>query len=134
VTGKIPRKARSKFTYIIYIKKAEQFFKSMESSLAKNQYDSAALEGIHCVISALDALLIQKSGIVSASSRHEDAVKLLTEIWNTEDVKEASKHAASVINMKTAVEYTDLQVNQKQAVELQKHTQRFLTWAKNKLP
>jgi len=134
VTGRIPRKERNRTTYTVYIKKAEQFFSAMESSLVKKQFDSTALEGIHCIISTIDALLIYRGSIVSASAKHEDAVKLLTEIWDLEDVNEAAKHAFRVLKLKTDVEYTDYQVTEKQAQELHKHTQRFFVWAKTKLP
>jgi hypothetical protein len=60
----------------------------MDLCLKEEKYDSAALNGIHAVISSIDALLVFKGGVVSSSMRHEDAVKLLKEIWNRKDIGE----------------------------------------------
>ena len=130
MTGKIPRKTRDKSTYSLYFKKANQYYEVMDLCLKEEKYDSAALSGIHAVISSIDALLVFKGGVVSSSMRHEDAVKLLKEIWNRKDTAEYSEHALKVIKMKTIFEYTDMNVNRDQAENLAKHVTRFIEWAK----
>jgi len=94
--------------------------------LEEKNYDAAALNGVHAVISAIDAVLVFKGGVVSASLNHEDAVKLLAEIVNEEDTVNQSRHAFAVLKMKTKIEYTDDRITENQALEIEKQTDRFL--------
>lgn len=134
MTGKLPRKPRDRITYINYTAKAEQFLKAMRECLKESNYDSAALNGVHAVISSIDALLVFKSGVVSASVNHEDAVQLLIELVEGDDTVKQAKHAYSVIRMKTIVEYADTRITEKQALEMEKHAVRLCDWVKSKLP
>ena len=130
MTGKIPRKTRDKSTYSLYFKKAKQYYEVMGLCIKEEKYDSAALNGIHAVISSIDALLVFKGGVVSSSMRHEDAVKILKEIWIRKDTGEYSVHALKVLKMKSIFEHTDMNVNREQAETLAKHVTRFVEWAK----
>ena len=134
MVSKIPRKLRNKGSFGVYVKKADEYLKSMKDCKAKQMYDSAALSAIHSVISTIDAMLIYKGGIVSASIRHEDAITLLKELWDGKDVSENAAHALKVIVLKAAVEYTDYLVSEKQVEILSKHAERFVAWSKTKLP
>lgn len=133
MVGKIPRKTRDKSSFRNYLKKAEQFVNTMNDCMIKKQYDSAALNGIHAIISSIDALLVFRAGVVSSSQNHEDAVKLLLEIVIDTETKSYTKHALAVIKLKTTVEYFDSLTTEKQADEIIKHTTRFFEWAKLKL-
>ena len=132
--GKIPRKDRERSSYINYLKKAEEFIETMDDCIIKENYDSAALNGIHAVISLIDALLIFNQGVVSASQNHEDAIRLLVELIKTPDIKEKAKHALAVIRQKTVVEYWDTLTTRNQAIDISKHVNRFYSWVKSRLP
>ena len=134
MVGKIPRKIRDKSSFANYLKKAEQFLRTMKDSIEYESYDSAALNGIHAVISAIDAMLVFRYGIVSASQNHEDAIRLLIELIPETETKIKSKHALAVIKQKTTVEYWDTLTTASEAREIAKHTERFFEWIKSKLP
>ena len=120
--------------YQNYLKKAEKFHLAAESSFKALNYEAAALASIHCVISSIDAYLVFKSGIRSASERHADAIKLFAEAAGMEEGKPAIRHAEYVLGEKTAVEYFDTLVTEKQASEIIKHTKRFYEWVTERLP
>ena len=134
MTGKIPRKDRERSSYINYLKKAEEFIETMDDCIIKENYDSAALNGIHAVISLIDALLIFNHGVVSASQNHEDAIRLLVELIKTPDIKEKAKHALAFIRQKTVIEYWDTLTTRNQAIDISKHVNRFYSWVKSRLP
>ena len=58
MVGKRPRKGRDKSSYINYFKKAQQFSEVMKRSYHEHNYDAAALNGIHAIISGIDAVLV----------------------------------------------------------------------------
>lgn len=114
--------------------KAQEFLDTMSDSIAQGMYNSASLNAIHVIISSIDALLIFKFGVVSASQNHEDAVKLLIELMSDDETKTNVKHALAVIKQKNIVEYFADLITEKQAKEIEKHVTRFFNWAKSKLP
>lgn len=130
---KIKTKSVERNLYRNYFKKAESFHKAAESSIKEFNYEAAALACIHCVISGIDAFLVFKLGERSSSERHSDAIKLLSQAGGT-DSKQAIKHADAVLSEKTAVEYLDVLITEKQALELYKHTDRFFSWLKERIP
>ena len=132
MVGKRPRKERDKSSYVNYLAKAEQFYEVMKRCYEEKNYDAAALNGIHAIISGIDAVLVFRHGVVSASQNHEDAVGLLIEL--IPDGAAQAKHALAVIKKKTVVEYFDTLCDAAGALEIMKHTERFLSWVKTKLP
>ncbi|HBU70444.1 MAG TPA: hypothetical protein DEE98_08720 [Elusimicrobia bacterium] len=132
MVGRRPRKGRDKSSYINYLKKARQFSEVMTQCYHEHNYDAAALNGIHAIISGIDAVLIFRHGVVSSSQNHEDAVGLLIEL--IPDGTAQAKHALAVIRKKSLVEYMDTLCSASDALEIMKHTERFLDWVKTKLP
>ncbi|OGS19443.1 MAG: hypothetical protein A3J83_05460 [Elusimicrobia bacterium RIFOXYA2_FULL_40_6] len=132
MVSKLPRKARDKSLYANYLKKALQFEKAMNECFTNKDYDASALNGIHSIISGIDAVLVFNHGIISASYNHEDAIGLLIEL--IPDSKPSAKHALAVIREKTTVEYLDDLCDESDASEIIKHTERFMEWVKTKLP
>ncbi|MFA5780036.1 MAG: HEPN domain-containing protein [Elusimicrobiota bacterium] len=132
MVSKISRKSRDKSSYANYFKKAKQFGETMDKCFNDRNYDAAALNGIHAIISGIDAVLVFRHGIVSSSQNHEDAVKLLIEL--IPEGKTQAKHALAVIRRKTVVEYMDTLCSESDVLEIMKHTERFLAWVKTKLP
>ncbi len=134
MTRKIPVKTREKSTYINYFIKGGEFCRNMEDCLKKRDFDTAALCGIHGVISLLDALLVFNFGYVSSSANHEDAVKLMSGLINLPEVKHQQKHMLEVIKQKNNVEYLDCLATEKQALAIKKNTIRFYAWVEKQLP
>lgn len=119
-----------KSDYINYLKKAEEFFSSAQDSLIKEKWNAAGLNAIHTGISSADALLVSLHGIRSTSPKHDDTLKLLTSLVKHKGLEENISHLRSLISMKNLVEYDQRLITQREAVNLSKHSERFLAWIK----
>jgi uncharacterized protein (UPF0332 family) len=131
---KIVHKSISKSEYKDYLKKAEEFYSTMQNCLLNSRWNSACLQAIHCAICANDALTIWAKGIKCTSSRHEDAVVLLQSFTELKGVKENAIHLLRVIKKKNAVEYEGRSFSKKEAEDIASHTERFFQWVKSILP
>ena len=124
----------SKAEYKGYLKKAEEFYATMQDCLINGRWTSVALEAIHAAICANDALTIFAKGIKCSSPRHEDTVTLLQGITELNEVKSGAMHLLRIIKKKNAVEYDRRSFTQKEAEEIARHTERFFYWVKSILP
>lgn len=124
----------SKSEYRNYLKKAQEFYATMQDCFINGRWTSSALEAIHAAICANDALTIFARGIKCSSPRHEDAVSLLGSLAELEGAKANSGHLLRIIKKKNIVEYEGRSFTQKEAEEITKHTERFLDWVKSLLP
>lgn len=120
--------------YKDYLKKAEEFYASMQDSFISGRWTSAALEAIHTAICANDALTIFAKGIKCSSSRHEDAVTLLQGLTELDGARVNSNHLLQIIKKKNIIEYEGRIFTPKEAEEITKHTERFLSWVRAILP
>ncbi|HIH96179.1 MAG TPA: HEPN domain-containing protein, partial [Thermoplasmata archaeon] len=123
-----------KNNYLNYLKKAQEFFQTMQTACESENWNSVGLEAVHCVISVNDALLVFFGGIKSVSSNHMDAVRLLTEIIDTDEARKNSNHLRRVIAKKNIIEYENRLFTKKEAEGVALHTERFLNWATSMLP
>lgn len=131
---KIPSKKAGKYEYLDYIKKAEEFHKSMMRNFTDGLWNAAASSAIHCAILANDALLVCYHGLKSSGPRHDDAPVLLETYFTISDIKEKAAQLRKVIAKKTIVEYESRLFQQKEAEVLVTQADRFYKWVKNKLP
>ncbi len=80
-----PKKIKTRRTaqseYRIYRKKAKEFYETMYHAEKAENWNAVGLNGVHTVISIIDALLVKHSGIRSAEESHMKVVDLLTFIW-----------------------------------------------------
>jgi len=93
---KIRSEKIEKSRFNLYLKKASDFYQTMISSYAQNNWNSVGLSAVHCVISATDALLTYKSGIRSASQKHSDIINLLKSHVDAPRTSEYSGHLSRV--------------------------------------
>jgi hypothetical protein len=92
--------------------------------------------GVHCAISACDALTVFFSGKKHKGIKHADAAKLLASIegLDSKELREKSNQFISVLDFKTPVEYDKTVFTESDARELAKRVERFYDWVKEKLP
>jgi len=131
---KIVHQSISKTEYKDYLKKAEEFYATMQDCFVNGRWTSTALEAIHAAICANDALTIFARGIKCSSLRHEDAVTLLQGLVELGGVKSNSIHLLRIIKKKNLVEYYGESFTQNEAEEITRHAERFLDWVKSILP
>lgn len=118
----------SKNEYPGYLSKATEFFDTMKDCLRQERWNSAALEAVHCCISANDALTIWGKGIKCTSSKHDDAAILLQSLAELKDIKSAANHLLRVIKKKNLVEYEQRNFIRSEAHEIVLHAERFYKW------
>jgi len=56
-------KAVNKSDYEIFLKKAKEFYQTMYQAEKAENWNAVGLNGVHCVISLIDALLIKHAGM-----------------------------------------------------------------------
>lgn len=86
-----------------YAGKAEEYLEAAEHDLQNSRYNAATSAAVHAGINATDAITGALRGLRSADSDHGRAVDLLGATGK--DGKEASKHLARLIPLKTKAEY-----------------------------
>lgn len=117
MTVKIKTKSVDKILYSNYLKKASEFLKSAEKSLSEKDYNSAAVNAVHCLISLVDSLTTAKLGMRHSGERHEDAVKLVSMVSGLDRVlaEKISRKFKAAIGMKNMAEYEERLVKPKDA-------------------
>jgi len=117
----------------VYLRKAEQFCRTMREASEKKDWDAVALNAIHCAISANDALLGFRHGIRSAGGSHDDAALLLDQLEEGEDSRQNSVRLRRIIRKKNLVEYEGRSLTGPEAAKIAADAERFLQWAKSKM-
>lgn len=114
----------------VYLKKAEQFFRTMKEAQENEDWDAVGLNAIHCVISSNDALLGFRHGIRSASGSHADAVELLGQYDRSADSRKNTVRFDRMLKKKHLVEYEGRSLSASEAAKLAIDAERFLNWVK----
>lgn len=86
-----------------YAGKAEEYLEAAEHDLENGRFNAATSAAVHAGINAADAITGALRGVRSADSDHGRAVDLLEA--SGRNGKEASKHLARLIPLKTKAEY-----------------------------
>ena len=125
-----------KHLYSNYLKKAREYLEGMKDELANRRWNLAVLAGVHCTISACDALTIFFLGKKHKGIKHADAAKLLASIegLDSRELSDKSSQLISILDFKTPVEYGKTIFKELDARELVKRAERFYSWVKEKLP
>jgi hypothetical protein len=116
-----------------YLKKAREYRDSMNQALADHRANAAALNGIHCAISAVDSLCVHFHGKRSSSKDHSDAVRLLAELFVDEESRRQANRLGMILAKKNQVEYEERIFSQAEAVSLAKHVERLFAWVASRL-
>lgn len=113
-----------------YLKKAEEFYLTMLEAFQKERWNSAGLAGVHCVISATDALLGKVARLRSSGESHMEAVQLLKQHVKDENVGAQSQRLYRVLSEKSLVEYDSREFRKSEATAAAKDVGRYLEWVK----
>jgi len=117
--------------YHIYLGKAKEFYQTMYSAEKAGNWNAVGLNGVHCVISLIDTLLVRYSGIRSISENHMAVIELLTSSATSrlKDVRKKSQLARRVIARKNLVAYENRRFMKGEALDMIKRVERFYRWA-----
>jgi len=123
----------AKSDFEIYLKKAKEFYQTMYQAEKSENWNAVGLNGVHCVISLIDAILVKYLGICSTEKDHMAVVDLLTASINIDDISQKSQTARRVIAKKNLVEYEARPFIKSEAIDMIKQVQRFYEWSVDKL-
>lgn len=118
--------------YRIYMDKAEEFYKLMKHAQSEKLWTGAGLNGIHCAISACDALTTFYLGRRAVGQKHEDVAILLKQI----PIKGVSQHIQqllSILSVKNLVEYEAREFHQEDATKVLTQAERLYLWIREHL-
>ena len=115
----------------LYLKKAKEFYQTMYQAEKAENWNAAGLNGVHCVISLIDAILVRHSGMRSIDKDHMAAADLLNSAaGNRIDGLIQKSHAARrIIAKKNLIEYENRDFIRNEALDMIKQVQRFYDWA-----
>jgi hypothetical protein len=105
----------------------------MNQALAERRPNAAALNGIHCAISAADSLCIRFHGKRSSSKDHSDAVRLLAELFADAEAQHQANRLGTILAKKNQVEYEERVFTEAEAANLVKQVERLFSWVASRL-
>ncbi|HIG96583.1 TPA: HEPN domain-containing protein [Candidatus Woesearchaeota archaeon] len=103
--------------YPNYVKRAEEFCRSMDDSYQRGDWTATVSHAVLTVIAIVDAIAVQKLGRKSSSQNHIEAVFLLNEIKTSDENKKSNmkNEIIGLINMKTPSQYSEKLMNKADA-------------------
>jgi HEPN domain-containing protein len=114
-------------------RKALERLEVMKWALDSGHLESALLQAVLAAIAAADAFTIRHSGVVCASERHEDAVRIVRRVTGAENVEEAASHLSRLLKAKGAFEYSGRYPRPDEARNLCEHARRFVEFVDRNL-
>lgn len=114
-----------------YLVKAKELHEAMQDEFALERWNTAALIGVHCVISAADAVLGKAAGLRSSGDSHSDAAQLIRLHVRRGDAERQARRFLKIIQEKSVVAYDSREFSSSEAAELVKDAGRFFEWAKS---
>lgn len=124
-------KSVHKSDFTIFLKKAKEFYQTMYQAEKVENWNAVGLNGVHCIISLIDALLVKHEGVRSTEADHMTVVDLVTSTLGNkvEDLEKKAETARRVIAKKKLIAYEDRDFLKLEALDLIKQVQRFHDWA-----
>lgn len=114
-----------------YTAKAEEYLEAAKDALDSGRYNAATSAAIHAGINAADAITGVLRGMRSSDADHSRAVDLLEA--SGKNGKDASKHLARLIPLKTKAEYDPGDVPRSKAETAVKSASRMVEIARGLL-
>lgn len=129
IAKKFKTRQLAKSEYIIYSRKAQEFYHTMLQAEKAGNWNAVGLNAVHCAISASDALLVKFTGKRSISDDHMVVIDLLLSSIKLPEIKEKANALRKIIAEKNLIEYENRDFTRKGAQGIIKRTERFYLWA-----
>lgn len=133
--GKVPRRSKTVALNTTDVRahaaKAEEYLEAAEDAFGSGRYNAATSLAIHAGINAADAITGALRGMRSSDPDHARAVDLLEA--SGKDGKDASKHLARLIPLKTKAEYDPGNISRSKAQTAVKSATRIVEIARRLL-
>ncbi len=121
-----------KARYVIYLARAREFAHQMDRAAAERAWNSVGLLGVHCVISACDALTVQRAGQRWSGQDHAGVIGTVSSLQLAKS-EAVVRQIAHVLDKKNRVEYEAREFTEKEATETRQQATRVLGWIVSQL-
>lgn len=117
-----------------YLRKSRENLEAARDSIESGRWNAAVVSAVHCGINACDAVTVFTIGMRHAGERHNDVIALLQSL-NLEDSISSSKmrQLTRLFGVKSAAEYEERLMMEKDAGEAVASAERILRWAEELL-
>src|SRR5579864_6408155 len=105
----------------------------MNRAAKDNAWNSVGLLGVHCVISACDALTVQRTGQRWSGQDHGGVVGMVEEL-GLPDADHVVRQVARVLEAKNRVEYESREFTEREAESVRQSASRVTKWVSSLLP
>lgn len=121
-----------KSRYTVFIGRAREFANQMDQAGADRAWNAVGLLGVHCVISACDALTVQHAGQRWSGPDHAGLIGVVSSLKLPKS-DTALRQISSVLDKKNRVEYEAREFTEKEAQEVRQNASRVLAWVTTQL-
>jgi uncharacterized protein (UPF0332 family) len=133
MTSKFKTRDVPKAAYINYLKKADECVHAARNSFEIEEWNAAAINAIHCCISACDASCVYFLGKRHSGEDHNDAAKLFKSIKENEEINTNANRIIRILRVKNMAEYEERLVRRAEAEAILKDCERFLEYVKDQI-
>jgi len=121
-----------KARFAVYLARAREFARQMDRAAADHAWNSVGLLGVHCVISACDALTVQRAGQRWSGQDHSGVIGMVNSLQLAKS-EVAVRQIAQVLDKKNRVEYEAREFTGREATEIRQLATRVLAWISSQL-
>jgi len=111
-----------KSRHTAFMARAREFAQQMDRAAALRAWNAVGLLGVHCVISACDALTVQRAG------QHHAGVIGMVSSLHLPNSSPSLRQVSNVLDQKNRVEYEAREFTAKEAEEIRQNASRVLAW------
>jgi hypothetical protein len=122
-----------KTRYLVYLERSSEFERQMNRAAADRAWNSVGLLGVHSVISACDALSVQRAGQRWSGQDHAGAIGVVSEL-RLPDADRVLRQVSRVLEAKNRVECESREFSEKEAGEVRRYVSRVNIWVRSQLP
>lgn len=121
-----------KARYVVYLARAREFARQMDRAATERAWNSVGLLGVHCVISACDALTVQRAGQRWSGQDHAGVIGMVRSLPLSKS-EVVVRQIARVLDQKNRVEYEAREFTEREATEIRQWSTRVLRWIVSQL-
>ena len=121
-----------KARYTVYIGRAREFARQMDRAATDRAWNSVGLLGVHCVISACDALTVQRAGQRWSGQDHSGVIGMVNSLQLAKSAV-AVRQITQVLDKKNRVEYEAREFTEREGTEICQLAARVLAWISSQL-
>ena len=123
----------AKAFYSNYLKRAQECLHAAVDSYAKEEWNAAAINAIHCCIAACDSMCVYFLGKRSIGENHNDVVVLFKSINSNEEISINANRISRILRTKNMAEYEERLVYKTEAEKILKDCERFFEFVTKQL-